>query len=498
MFKHPARITYALLSAELFATVIISGCGEFASRSTSDIHTVRTTVASASTSSPTTPKVITISAPISNHASPVHLIANAQKSLKEPTKTDPSIYGMRKFPYPYQAMLAISSDADSETLRKFNLVHEFINTKDMTPAGPGLGLDFSDSFFFYNGNREPGAVDIDGRPMSDELSYNKGVSNQPYAASIISHYIQVGWIDTMHTYGDFSEKDPTKTLFTRQLAAQAISELESAGDYLTVWTDHGNKSNVDNFGSFGTVPFYDYEQGANPTSPYFHTDLTIPYGIKFVWPDSTSDQLGLPSMIYPLHLPDGRTVWGFSRYTNSAYTLDGNPEWNWTVYLLHDQITIDQLHKIEKDHDYSIIAQHLSGTLYPFPLSADAQKALRLLAQEYYNGHILVARTSRLLQYNVVQQYIKYRVTQGTGETVIHILNIDDPVFGAYVPTVNQIRGVTFYTSNPWHTVIEIGNAPIPENLVQVNPTDGRHQSIGIAWFPPDTTDYSETAPGIY
>ena len=63
----------------------------------------------------------------------------------------PRVYGMRKFPYPYQAMLALSSDADSETLRKFNLVHQFINTREMTPAGRGLGLDFADSFFMTTG-----------------------------------------------------------------------------------------------------------------------------------------------------------------------------------------------------------------------------------------------------------------------------------------------------------------------------------------------------------
>ncbi|GMA59652.1 hypothetical protein GCM10025859_00920 [Alicyclobacillus fastidiosus] len=142
----------------------------------------------------------------------------------------PKVYGMRKFPYPYQAMLAISSDADSETLRKFNLVHEFINTTQMTPLGKGLGLDFSDSFFMYNGDNEPGYVDINHEPMSDELSYFKGVSDQPYAASVINRYIHDGWIDTMHTYGDFSQVDQNKTLFRRQLAKQAINALNANDD----------------------------------------------------------------------------------------------------------------------------------------------------------------------------------------------------------------------------------------------------------------------------
>lgn len=414
------------------------------------------------------------------------------------THVAPKVYGMRKFPYPYDAMLAISSDADSETLRKFNLIHEFINTTQMTPLGKGLGLDFADSFFMYNGDNLPGYVDINHEPMSDELSWFKGVSNQPYAAAILNHYIHVGWIDTMHTFGDFSQRNPNDTLFSRKLAVQAIDALKADGDDLTVWTDHGNKSNVDNFGDYGKSPFYNYQQGANPWSKYYHTDITIPYGIRFVWPDGASDQFGMSSMIYPLKLPDGREVWGFWRYTSEGFNAKGDPEWNWTPFGLNEQLSPAHLEEIEAHHDYSIVAQHLCGTTYPGVLPQPAVEALRRLAQQYYEGKILVTRTSRLLNYNVVQQYVSYRVTYEQGKAYIHILAILDPVFGAYVPTLNDIRGLTFYTSNPAETVIEIRNTPVPANLIQENRSDGVAPSIGIKWWPVDTTNYAETAPGIY
>ena len=410
----------------------------------------------------------------------------------------PVVYGLRKFPYPYRAMLAISSDADSETLRKFNLVHEFINTTQMTPLGRGLGLDFADSFFMYNGDNLPGYVDINHEPMSDELSYFKGVSDQPYAASVINHYIHVGWIDTMHSYGDFSQVDQRKTLFSRQLAIQAIDALKENGDFITVWTDHGNESNVDNFGSYGKAPFSSYQQGANPWSKYYHTDLTIPYGIKFVWPDLSSDEFGMKSVIFPLTLPDGRHVWGFWRYTNSGYNSMGDPLWNWTPYHLAEQLTPAHLHELERLHEYSIVAQHLSGTIYPGVLPQSAVNALRLLAKEYHDGRILVTRTSRLLQYNVTQQYVSYDVTYSGGEAYIHIRENLDPVLGAHVPSINEIRGLTFYTSNPARTVIEIGDTPIPPSLVQDNKSDGVHPSVSVKWFPVDTTNYAETEPGVY
>ncbi|GMA66130.1 hypothetical protein [Alicyclobacillus fastidiosus] len=443
----------------------------------------------------TKPKVSTLAQQATQHANSTD-VTDVKTTFYDTGKA-PKVYEIRKFPYPFQAMLAISSDADSETLRKFNLVHEFINTTQMTPLGKGLGLDFADSLFMYNGNREPGYVDVNNEPMSDELSYFKGVSDQPYATNVLNHYIHVGWIDTLHSYGDFSQVNQNKTLFTRQLAKQAVQALRDNNDDLTVWTDHGNKSNVDNFGSYGKAPFYSYQQGANPWSKYYHTDLTIPYGVKFVWPDLSSDQFGMESVIYPLMLPDGRRVWGFWRYTNTSYNSKGDPQWNWTPYHLDDQLTTAHLQHIEKEHEYSVVSQHLSGTPYWGVLPQNAVSALRLLANHYHDGKILVARISRLLQYNVTQQYVSYDTTYSNGKAYIHIREILDPVLGAHVPNTNEIRGLTFYTTNPARTVIEIGNTPIPTSLVQDNKSDGVHPSIAVKWYPVDTTNYAETEAGV-
>lgn len=405
------------------------------------------------------------------------------------------VLGERKFPYPYKAMLAISSDADSETLRKFNLVHEFINTNINTPLGKGLGLDFSDSFFMYNGTNMPGYVDIGQKPMTDEMSWYRGVSDQWFDAAAINHYIHVGWIDTMHTFGDFSMVDTHETKFSRALARRAIAQLNACGDHLMVWTDHGNQSNVDNFGDYGNGSFYSYQQGANPWSPYYHTDLAVPYGIHFVWPDTHSDQFGMSSMIYPLQLPDGRRVWGFWRYTSAGQSPSGAQEWNWTPYHLDEQLSQAHLDALVRNQDYSIIAQHLCGTTYPGVLPRSAVDALERLAQYYREGKILVTRTSRLLVYNVSQQYVSYCVTYSGGQAIVHVWSIRDPVLGTHVPTIDEIRGLTFYTTDPQRTVIEIGDVPVPENLIQDNPTDGYAPSVEIEWWPADTNNYAVSSP---
>lgn len=91
---------------------------------------------------------------------------------------------LRKFPYPYKAMLAISSDCDHETLRKFNLIHAFINTK--------LGLDVSDSFFMYNGCDLPAPIDIHHLPITHLFTYFNGTTANPYGAALIDDTFIVG------------------------------------------------------------------------------------------------------------------------------------------------------------------------------------------------------------------------------------------------------------------------------------------------------------------
>lgn len=410
------------------------------------------------------------------------------------TGLQPKVFGMRKFPYPYKAMLAISSDADHETLRKFNLIHEFINTHAWIPqiGHYGIGIPFADSVFMYNGSNTNKMIDYGNVRKPQELSWFKGTSGNSNESVIINQYMHDGWIDTLHSWGDFTNKNPNTTLFTPNLAKNAIHSLVSNGDRLTVWTDHGNQSNVDDFGSYGRDKFYTYQQGANPWSKYYHANMTLPYGVRFVWPDNASADFGRTSMIYPLHLPNHRTVWGFWRYTSMGIQKStGNPEWDWTVGDLSKQITASNLASLEQHQEYSIVAQHLEALNTAFPLPPNAIDALWLLANQYDQKKLLVATTSHLLNYNVTQVYIQYHVTYSGGLAWIHLDKIVDPVDGSYVPTYTDVRGLTFYTSNPAKTVIEIGNTPIPSQDISYNPSDGSHPSIGVKWFAPDTKNYA-------
>ncbi|MCL6592732.1 MAG: hypothetical protein K6T31_02030, partial [Alicyclobacillus sp.] len=400
------------------------------------------------------------------------------------------VYGLRKFPYPYQAMLAIASDADHATLRKFILVHQFLNTREQTPLGPGLGLDISDSCFMYNGSDIPGFTDAGAVPMSQMMTYFQGVSAVRKDADALDAFIHCGWIDSLHTFGDFSRRQEGRTLFTRALASQALQALAAHGDRISVWIDHGNAANVDNFGAYGVSPFYNYQQGANPRSPYYHTDETVAYGIHFVWADLHSSVFGRDSVIYPIRLPSGQKVWGFWRYTDLGRNAQGQVQWVWDPYNLSRQLTETNLENLESKHQYAVLAQHLTGGNDWVPLPPDAVASLQRLADHARAGKLLVARTSRLLQYNVSQQYVRYQVNGRR----INIVAVEDPVLGTHIPTLEELRGLTFYVDNPAGVEIAVNQQPLPDELVQRNPNDGQHPSVGIRWFPEDTHDYSALA----
>lgn len=400
---------------------------------------------------------------------------------------------LRPFPYPYEAMLAIESDADHVNLRKFNIIHEFLNTRMHTPLGKGLGLDISDSFFLYNGSNLPDVIDYNGAKLSTEMTFFRGITHKLAYGPILLHYMRVGWIDTFHAMGDFSRIDTKQTLFSRHLAAYALRYLEKHGIHLSVITDHGNQSNVDNFGAYAINRFEHYQQGDNPESPYFITDLLHQAGVRFVWPDLFSQKYAYSSMIYPIHLRDGREIWGFWRFTGTLHKVLKHHLWRydwtdlWNPAELSTELSPARLSLLVHDHAYTIIATHLEGNANQMPLSTSAVEALTHLSHLQDHGKILVARTSRLLQYNLVHQYLRYTTYQKSGRTWINILAVADPVDGAFVPTLDQLHGITFSVVHPLRTVILLRGKKILDAFLTKN-----NNSIGFRWYAPDTKNYAE------
>lgn len=383
---------------------------------------------------------------------------------------------LRKFPYPYSAMLAISSDCDDMNLQSFLDVQRFLNTFDETPWGTGLGLDIANSFFLYNGSDFAGAYGMmtwfDGINPAAELY-----------ADVIQKFWHAGLIDTLHTFGDFSHT--SETLFSRRLAIAGKDAMRAAGVRPTVWVDHGTSTNVQNFGAseLGEDSFAWYQEGDNPQSEFFHTDITLACDIRFVWHTQNSNVFGRNFPLWPRRLRDGQVVWNFARYTNEI--RDGSIWWTWVPNRIRYQITAEKLDELERAGQYAIIAQHFNISWADF--CEEDIDALRLLAQRFHTHRtILVARTSRLLAYAVAQKFLSYEYVMEDDAVAIFIRGINDPVTGFRPPFEEELRGLTFYVPNPERTTIYVNDKQLPASEIQVNPT-----SVSIRWFCHNPADYS-------
>ena len=168
---------------------------------------------------------------------------------------------LRRFPYPFRAMLAVCSDLDEtpnrhvywETLR-------FLNTEESTTMGVGVGLEVGNSIYF----------DM----PADQFSY---WNTDDAGRAMIRNLIRSGHIDCLHSFGDFAR--------TREHAGRALDELIRQDCRVRVWIDHAVAPS--NFGS-------DIMQGYGDVrhSEVYHADLTCSYGIQYVWRGRVSSVIG--------------------------------------------------------------------------------------------------------------------------------------------------------------------------------------------------------------
>ncbi len=361
---------------------------------------------------------------------------------------------LRKFPYPFKAMVAIASDIDGCTVEEFEIIHRFLNTYEDTGTrmGQGVGLDIADSFFMYK--VEP----------NDDMYYWEGLDEpEPKDKDKIIKYINAGWIDFLHSYGCFSVKGG----FVRELAEKAIKELKEYDIYIDVYVDHGDVHNRQNW-----CKDVDYMRGAAKGEPEYHADITIDYGIKFTW--SANTQKGVDNVIFPWTARDGQKVWGFHRYTN-----------NWQANLLHMQMAPWFLNELKRNSQYIIFSNHF-GAVFDGTFIPEVVSAFRYLKQEQDSGEILVARTSRLLRYNLAQLYTKWEFDSDNNRIIIHC--IEDPLFGDFIPSIDDVRGLTFVCENVFNsnTTVYIKD----QMLTDISfPSE---DVLMINWFEPDTNDYTK------
>jgi len=316
---------------------------------------------------------------------------------------------LRPFPYPYRAMLAICSDLDEtpDAETYFELMR-FLNTTEETSMGPGVGLEVGNSMYF---DMPPGHFSYWN---TDEKNREK-----------IRALIRSGHIDCLHSYGDLAT--------TRAHAARALEELQKHDCHLKVWVDHAIAPT--NFGS-------DIMQGHGDEIGHaaYHADLTIQYGIKYVWRGRVTSVIGQDRPVsfggiwnsreplasartiakevskqvgarygsrkYSLHSRNATLVPSVLRNGEPIHEfLRSNPHWRGVSSCdtgdgIGQVLTDSFIDRLVERQGTCILYTHL-GKLERSRrrFSAEAVNAFGRLAKYFQSGQVLVTTTARLLQH---------------------------------------------------------------------------------------------------
>ncbi len=384
---------------------------------------------------------------------------------------------LRKIPFPYRSGLSICNDIDfTDSYEKFIAIQSFMNEQ--------VGIKFTNTFFPFHGS---------------EFSLFSG--SEADKAAIIK-YIKEGAIDAIHSYGE-------KIDFTRQDAIRVLGELKQNNCNLNIWIDHAqSKSNFCKYRFLG--------QGDIPQEKEYHADLTLAYGIKFIWTEHLTNIIGQDTPLSPgkilqifdqenkirsllnifktllkiilsicgykkyiffknnalikiTTLKDRQKVYEFIRFNNS-FKKSGEARKSSFSELSHI-ISDKVINQLKKNCGYSIIYVHLAKD---FDLnSAKGKKAVAALLnlkKEFDNGNIYVTSIPKVLNYYITHKHLEWSYKKDSEGCHIYINAVDDPIFGSYAPSLEQLDGITFYI--PEGVSVHIYNQNEKIKNIRYNPPD--------------------------
>jgi len=401
-------------------------------------------------------------------------------------------------PDPYRAMVAISTDIDGVPIDRFIEQHRFMNTREQTPLGRGLGLDIATSFWLTN------AVDSASyvrryavrpqkqvsTPDSDIVLFNdlRGREKAPYF-DYVKDCVARRWIDSIHSIGNVQAFARAEVLAAEPALAGALRGLVEALEDLTprirVWTNHAQiPANV------GELPSF---LGGNRSSPYYVADKLAAAGIRFIDLKENQSRVVTRSPLRPVLLEDGTAFWGFSRYTSVPGVSPGDSDaageeparghrLAWTPQYLHLQLGTAILDMLEANSAVCIAAQHLGvADLSP---ESSAVSALSELSRRQSEGRILVAGTAKLLNYVRIRDSLLWSVAREASRIVIDIRALDDEVLGRQAIVQEELSGIQFATTDLEATKIVVQGDELPAESLYRRRTAWPAGVIGFQWAP--------------
>ena len=390
---------------------------------------------------------------------------------------------LRKYPYPYRAMMAICSDLDETPNQEIYFeTARYLNTTEETTLGKGVGLEVGNTIYF----------DMPTHNFSYSNTDNNGRQR-------IHTLIDSGHIDCLHSFGDFVND--------RGVIEKYWEEIQSGERKIEVWVDHAQApTNLDNDIMQG--------QGAEIGEQAYHSDLTVQSGtLAFIWKGRVTSCIAQNARRSYCALFNHRQfkasiktialefVKGWlARLGNKKYAMhkdnnvlrksklvDGteinefmrcNPAWGGVSCFdqargIHHVLTKKVLDTLVNKEGCSVLYSHL-GKVHSIdePFKKSTREAFELLASYQNKKQILTATTRRLLGYNRTVSELNYTVENLENETRIHL---------STVYKNDDLNGLTWYVENPNKTKLFING--VMHKGLQINPVDDNgKQSVSIAW----------------
>jgi hypothetical protein len=397
---------------------------------------------------------------------------------------------LRRFPFPYRAMLAVCSDLDLTPSAAVYLDSmRFLNTTSDTPFGRGVGLEVGNSIYF---DMPPGQLsywNVDGQVRGQ-----------------LRTLIQSGHIDCLHSFGDLAT--------TRERAAVALDELNRHDCRMRVWVDHAVAPS--NFGADRMAG-----QGDIVDSPAFHADLTCGFGIEYVWRGRVTSVAGQNAprtlrglfnasrplsslttiaketskgvlarakhakyamhaenrLLRPVRLRSGHAVVEFMR----ANPHSGGVSCGDTADGLGEVLTSALMNRLVAREAVAILYTHLGKFRDPArPFSAATRVALERLAIRQASGDILVTTTQRVLDYCRMTEQVSFASTAERDTTWLDVSR-DAPASSGEGLNSGNLQGLTVYVDQPSTTRVRVSGRECTD--LRRNPPDqsGR-PSVSLPW----------------
>tara|TARA_B100000678_G_scaffold290359_1_gene303107 strand:+ start:1401 stop:2621 length:1221 start_codon:yes stop_codon:yes gene_type:complete len=401
------------------------------------------------------------------------------------------LISIRKFPYPYQAALAISSDIDNaSSLESFVEIMILLNGNKINKLGHGLGLEVGNSFWFFNNSGKK------------QLSYfNRLTSKESEFAPYCRELWSSGHLDVLHSYGNFDCGE-----FQRKYAEIAVNELKKNNVAIPVWVNHGIFPNTQSVGN------YDHMLGAIPGTKEYHMDLADNIGLEYFWMGKNTHVIGqdgkptlsvkgkewiqllmkktrfrnekrplyddLNSLLLPIKFQDSRTAWEFQRWINAwgkETVLDVND--------FAQQISKGVIQTLIHNSGFMIIYTHFNENVsITNGLPSGLLENLKYIQQQQIEGKLFVTTTSRLLKFKEVSSYLKCSTVKDEKRNQIIIPETIETPVGQKRIAKKDLQGITFYCEEPQKTKVFFKDH---ELMVATNSLDeiGKF-SVSIPWEP--------------